>query len=127
MVKAWTKNIGLKMNSLAIEVLVLNYMPRPHLFQSMSYTDALAGFFEAAAKARVTRIKDSAGCSGNIDPSIDFGKLRTKLADAHRLSRAAVEAETAWRSAPRLLEAPHHAPAQPLASAAAHPGGTRTR
>ena len=39
------------MKNLAVEVMVLEYCPRPRLFETLAVGDAVARFFEAAAKA----------------------------------------------------------------------------
>ena len=41
------------MKNLAIEVMVLKYCPRPGLFETLSCGEAVARFFEAAAKAQI--------------------------------------------------------------------------
>lgn len=97
MVKAWARLNNLKMKSLAIEVMVLQYCPRPRLFETMSVGDAVARFFKAAAKARITSLKDPAGRCGEIDPKMNFGKLRNKLKDAAVLAQQAMDAEHDWK------------------------------
>jgi len=98
MVKAWAKLNHLKIKNLAVEVMVLEYCPRPGLFETLSVGDAVARFFEAAAKAHITSLRDPANRCGEIDPHIDFGKLRRALDDARDLSRRAMDAEHAWKN-----------------------------
>ena len=102
MVKAWAELNHLDMKSIAIEVMVLKYCPRPGLFETLSCGEAVARFFEAAAKANITSLKDPAGRCGEIDPGMNYGKLHVALARAAGLSRQAMDAERLW-------EHPHHA------------------
>lgn len=51
MVRAWAEHEHLDMKNLAVEVMVLKYCPRPGFFETLSYGEAVARFFEAAAKA----------------------------------------------------------------------------
>jgi hypothetical protein len=96
MIKDWAQHSGLRMNSLAVEVLVLTYLPRPALFESMSCSDAIDRFFEAASRAHITRLADPVGRSGEIDPHMDYAALRKALARSAGLAGQAVEAEQAW-------------------------------
>jgi hypothetical protein len=95
MVKAWAKHNYLNMKSLAIEVMVLKYCSRPGLFETLSYGEAVAQFFEAAARAHITSLKDPAGRCGEIDPSMNYMKLRVALDHAAGLARQAMDAEYA--------------------------------
>jgi hypothetical protein len=107
MVKAWARLNHLQMKNLAIEVMVLQYCPRPGFFETLSVGDAVARFFEAAAKARITTLKDPAGRCGEIDPRMNFGKLRSALDDAAVLSRLAMDAERAWKRPYAVGEVTH--------------------
>jgi hypothetical protein len=98
MVKAWAKLNRLEMKNLAVEVMVLQHCPRPRLFETLSVGDAVARFFESAAKAKITSLKDWAGRCGEIDPSLNFEKLQKALTHAADRSRKAVEAERAWEN-----------------------------
>jgi hypothetical protein len=102
MVKAWAKLNHLDMKNLAIEVMVLKYCPRPGLFETLSCGEAVARFFEAAARANITSLTDPAGRCGEIDPKMDYSDLRTALDRAAGLARKAMDAEHLW-------EHPHHA------------------
>jgi hypothetical protein len=97
MVKAWAEHNHLKMRNLAIEVMVLKYCPRPGMFETLSCGEAVARFFEAAAKANITSLKDPAGRCGEIDPGMNYMKLRAALARAAGLARQAMDAEHAWK------------------------------
>jgi hypothetical protein len=98
MIKDWAEHHGLHMKSLAVEVLVLTYLPRPGLFETVSCSDAIARFFEAASRAHITRLVDPAGRCGEIDPHMNYAALRKALADSADLARKAVEAERAWEN-----------------------------
>jgi hypothetical protein len=98
MIKVWAGNHDLKMKSLAVEAMVLKYLPQPGLFESMSCTQAVARFFEAARDADITGLKDPCGLSGEIDKNFNYGKLRDALKISARDARAAVEAELAWEN-----------------------------
>lgn len=98
MVKAWAKLNDLKIKNLAVEVMVLKYCPRPRLFETLSVGDAVARLFEAAAKAHLTSLRDPAGRCGEIDPNINFGRLRRALDDASGLAELAMDAEHAWKN-----------------------------
>ena len=95
LVKAWAEHNGLKMKTMAIEVMVLKYCPRPGLFETLTVGEALARFFEAAAKAHITSLKDPAGWCGEIDPGMNYAALRRALGEAAGLSRQAIDAERA--------------------------------
>ena len=96
MIKDWADHQGLKMKSLAAEVLVLKYLPRPGLFETLSCSDAIAGFFEAASRDHITSLVDPAGRCGEIDPRLNFKELREALDYGAEQARLAVEAEQAW-------------------------------
>ena len=98
MVKAWARLNHLKMKNLAVEVMVLEYCPRPRLFETLAVGDAVARFFEAAAKARITSLEDPAKLCGKIDPGMNYGKLHSALSDAADLARQAMKAERAWKN-----------------------------
>lgn len=104
MVKAWARLNHLKMKNLAIEVMVLKYCPRPGFFETLSVGEAVARLFEAAAKARITSLKDPAGRCGEIDPHINFGKLCSALDRAAVLSRLAMDAEHLWKNRHHAVE-----------------------
>ncbi len=97
MVKAWAEHNHLGMRNLAIEVMVLKYCPRPGWFETLSCGEAVARFFEAAAKDQITSLKDPAGRCGEIDPHMNYMKLRTALNRAAGLARQAMDAEHAWK------------------------------
>jgi hypothetical protein len=108
LVKAWAEQEGLEMKSVAIEAMVLKYCPRPRMFQTLSRGEAIARFFEAANKDRITSLKDPAGRCGEIDRRMDFGKLRRKLKDAAGLARQAMDAEFKWRDRRHLMQDATH-------------------
>ena len=58
MVKAWAKLNDLDMKTVAIEAMALMYCPRPRIFETLSRGEAIARFFEAASKARITSLED---------------------------------------------------------------------
>ncbi len=98
MVKIWAERNSLNMRSVAIEVLVLKYCPRPRVFQTLSCGEAVARFFEAAAKADITSLNDPAGRCGEIDPGMNYRALRDALENGAKLAREAMDAELAWES-----------------------------
>ena len=49
MVKAWARLNHLKIKNLAIDVMVLEYLPPPRLFETLSCGEGVARFFETAA------------------------------------------------------------------------------
>ena len=98
MIKGWADYHGLNMRSLAAEVLVLQYLPRPGLFEIMSCSDAVARLFEAASRVGITRLADPAGRRGEIDPRMNYALLRKALARSAELARRAVDAEQAWKN-----------------------------
>lgn len=104
MVKAWAEHNHLNMRNLAVEVMVLKYCPRPGFFETLSCGEAAARFFEAAAKANITSLKDPAGRCGEIDPGMNYGKLRAALDQAAGLARQAMDAEHAWKNRFRMAE-----------------------
>jgi hypothetical protein len=95
MVKVWADHSGLKMRSLAIEVMVLQYLPRPRFFETLSCAEAVTRFFEAAAKDGARKLRDPAGRSGKIDPGVSHGALQRELEKAAGLARRARDAERA--------------------------------
>jgi Nucleotidyltransferase domain len=95
MVKVWAEHSHLKMRSLAIEVMVLQYLPRPRFFETLSCSEAVARFFEAAARADITKLSDPAGRCGEIDPGINYSALQRELRKAAGLARRARNAERA--------------------------------
>jgi hypothetical protein len=97
MVKAWAKLNDLKIKNLAVEAMILKYCPRPRLFETLAVGDAVARLFEAAAGAHITSLRDPAGRCGEIDPNINFGRLRRALDDARGLAERAMDAEHAWK------------------------------
>lgn len=109
MIKVWAKNQNLEMKSLAVEAMVLKYLPKPGIFESMSCTQAVACFFAAASDADITTLEDPTGLSGEIDQNFDYGKLREALKAGAEDASKAVEAELAWKnrhSARELVEHP---------------------
>jgi hypothetical protein len=98
MIKDWADHHELNMKSLPIEVMVLEYLPKPGLFETMSCSDAVARFFDAASRAHITRLADPAGRSGEIDPHMNYAKLRKALDESADLARQAVDAERAWQN-----------------------------
>jgi hypothetical protein len=98
MVKAWAEHNHLDIRNLAIEVMVLRYCPRPRFFQTLAVGEALAQFFENAAQAHITSLRDPAGWCGEIDPRLDYAGLRRALGQAADLSRRAMNAEYARAS-----------------------------
>jgi hypothetical protein len=109
MVKYWADHHGIKMKNLAVEVLVLEYCPRPGFLESLSCSDAVVGFFKAAAKAKISRLFDPTGRCGEIDPHLDYAKLRRELDASAKLALRAVEAERAWQD-PREAVGQHPQP-----------------
>jgi hypothetical protein len=97
MIKGWADYQGLKMKPLAVELLVLQYLPRPGLSETMSCSDAVARFFEAASRAHISGLADPAGRYGEIDPQMNYGLLRKALDTSAELTREAVDAERAWK------------------------------
>jgi len=91
MVKAWAEKEKLGMKNLAVEVMVLKYCPRPGLFETLSRSEAVARFFEAASKAHIESLEDPAGRCGKIDEKMNYEKLRKHLDHAAELARQAVE------------------------------------
>jgi hypothetical protein len=102
MVKAWARHNHLGMRSLAVEVMVLKYCPRPGFFETLSCGEAVARFFEAAAKANIRSLEDPAGRCGEIDPGMNYGKLHAALDRAAGLSRQAMDAQYAWENRLRI-------------------------
>ena len=96
MVKDWADHHGLEMKSLAVEVMVLEYLPKPGFFETMSCSDAVARFFKAASEARITCLVDPTGRCGEIDPHIKYRELRDALDESAKLAEQAVRAERAW-------------------------------
>jgi hypothetical protein len=98
MIKDWADYHGLEMKSVAVEALVLQYLPKPGLFETLSCSDAIARFFDAASRARITRLVDPARLSGEIDPHLNYRKLRKALDESAGLARSAVDAERTWKN-----------------------------
>lgn len=98
MIKDWADHHELRIKSLSVEVLVLEYLPKPGLFETMSCSDAVARFFEAASRAKIKRLVDPAGPCGEIDPRMDYHKLREALDESAVLARQAVDAERMWKN-----------------------------
>jgi hypothetical protein len=105
MVKVWAEHEHLDMKTVALEAMVLMYCPRPRMFETLSRGEAVARFFEAASKARITSLKDPAGRCGEIDPSMNFGELRRKLKAGAGLARQAMDAEYTWKNRQLMQEA----------------------
>ncbi len=98
MISDWADHQGLKMKSLAVEVLVLKYLPGLSLFETMSCSAAVARFFEAASRARIASLADPAGRCGEIDPRMNYARLRKALDESAELARQAIDAEQAWQT-----------------------------
>jgi hypothetical protein len=107
MVKAWAEHEHLNMKTVAIEAMVLKYCPRPRMFETLSRGEAVARFFEAASKARITSLKDPAR-RREIDPSMNFGKLQRELKAGAGLARQAMDAEYAWKNRFQLMQEATH-------------------
>ena len=101
MVKEWARINHLKIRNLAIDVMVLQYCPRPRLFETLSCGDAVARFFKAAFDDDFKSLKDPTGRCGKLDLGIDFGKLHSALRKASALAGLAMEAEHLWKHRPR--------------------------
>jgi hypothetical protein len=108
MVKAWAELNHLDMKTVAIEVMVLTYCPRPRMFETLSRGEAIARFFEAADKARITSLKDPAGRCGEIDRKMNYGKLRSELKTAAGLARQAMDAECNLKNRSKLRQNATH-------------------
>jgi hypothetical protein len=83
MVKAWAERNHLNLKSFAVETMVLKYCPRPGLFQTLSCGEALARFFDNAAKAHVVSL--------NV-------RLGIALSNAAELAGKAMDAEYLWEN-----------------------------
>lgn len=102
MVKVWAKHSAVEIKSLAVEVLVLKYLPRPSSIEALPRGEALVRFFEAAASARITSLSNPAG--GEIDPSLNYAALRKALQDGAALARQAVDNQSASEGRDQELE-----------------------
>ena len=102
MVKVWAEHAHLDIKSVAIEVMVLQYLPRPRFFETLSCGEAVARFFEAASRASISTLRDPAR-GGKIDPKMNYAALRRELNKAAGLARQAVDAERAIAN-PALAE-----------------------
>lgn len=100
MVKEWARLNNLKIRNLAIDVMVLQYCPRPRLFETLSCGDAVARFFKAAYDDNFTSLKDPTGRCRKLDLGINFGRLHTALGEASDLARLAMDAENIWKHRP---------------------------
>jgi hypothetical protein len=96
-VKAWADSEQLDLSSVAVEALALKFMPRGFWFRSMTRGEALAGFFKAAADARIWFLNDPSGVGGRIQNNIDYQRLWESLTRASVLTEAAVRAEREGR------------------------------
>ena len=92
-IKVWADHQHLQMKPLAVEVMVLKYLPRPGLFGTMSCSDAVARFFEAASRAHITKLADPTGRCGEIDSQVNYAALRKALDSSAGLARRAMDAE----------------------------------
>jgi len=108
MVRAWAEHEHLDMKTVAIEVMVLTYCPRPRMFETLSRGEAIARFFNAASKKNITSLTDPAGRCGKIDPHMNFGKLQRKLKDTAQLARQAMDAEYKWKNRFQLMQDATH-------------------
>jgi hypothetical protein len=91
MVKYWVAHSHLDLPSVAIEVLVLKYLPRPRFFETLTCGEAVTRFFEAAAKADIHGLRVPGG--REIAPGFGYGSLRHALGRAAGLARKAMDAE----------------------------------
>jgi predicted nucleotidyltransferase len=98
MIKVWADHQNLQMKSLAVEVMVLKYLPRPGLFGTMSCSDAVARFFEAASRAHIDRLDDPTGRCGEIDSHMNYAALRKALGGGAGQAGKAIDAERAWKN-----------------------------
>lgn len=98
MVKEWARLNHLKIRNLAIDVMVLQYCPRPRLFETLSCGDAVARFFKAAFDENFKSLKDPTGRCRKLDLGIDFGRLHSALGKASDLARLAMKAEHIWKN-----------------------------
>lgn len=108
MIKDWGHHCGLKLKGPTVEALVLMYLPRPGLFETLSCSDAVARFFERASRAHITELVDPAGRCGKIDPHLDYGRLRKALDRSADLARKAVTAERDWENRDSAREGVTH-------------------
>jgi len=92
-VKAWKDYVGLDMKSLVAEVLVLNNLPHPPKFGTMTRQEALRDFFTAAASAVMSGVHDPAGLCGEIQPDLDRIAVRARLLESADLAARACAAE----------------------------------
>lgn len=92
-IKAWKDYRGLDMKSLVAEVLVLENMPHPPTFGSLSRQTALRGFFTAAAVAVMAGVHDPASLCGEIQPDLDRAGVRAALLESADLATQAISAE----------------------------------
>lgn len=94
LLKHWTRqHPELAISSLAVEVLALTCLPRPPLIGSLSRTEALKGFFHAAAAQVMTGVRDPAGHRGEIAPGIKRRQARETFLRMADLAAAAA----AWQ------------------------------
>ena len=89
MARAWNRHHALGLAPLALEVLVLAFMPRPTSWQTLTRAEALARFFQAAqAYPGVLR---RPGHGRVLELGLPRTKLATALHEAAALSRAAAD------------------------------------
>lgn len=109
MIKVWADDRDLGLSRLGVEVLVLKYLPRPGIFETLSCSDAIAGFFEAAAEnIKQDKLVDPAGHCGEIIEDLNYDKLQAALADSAETARKAVNAERKWADRRSAIEAVTH-------------------
>lgn len=92
-IKAWKDYRGLDMKSLVAEVLVLEKMPHPSVFGTLTRQTALRDFFTAAAVAVMSGVHDPAGLCGEIQPDLDRAAGRAALLESADLATQALSAE----------------------------------
>jgi predicted nucleotidyltransferase len=109
LVKVWADDRKLGLSRLAVEVMVLKYLPRPSLFETLSCSDAIAEFFREAADHIVDdKIIDPAGRCGEIVPGLNYDSLQEALAESAKLAEVAVAAERAWEGRHYSVEGVTH-------------------
>ena len=97
LIRAWARYRNLRLGGLAIDLLVLEHLPRPRELQKLTVGETIARWFDAAAKKKIQRLTEPTGWCGEIDWGIDYAELRWALDVGADLSRRAREAENAPR------------------------------
>lgn len=97
LVKGWADHRQLGLNWLAVEIMVLEYLRRPGVSETVLCSDALADFFQRAAQhISHDKIVGPRGSHTEIVPGLDYGRLRAALAESAILAQRAIDAERAW-------------------------------